>query len=259
MAGAKHITAYRKKSASGVYARVRFCAFALAFLMLFALCGCAGRDGTQGQQNGSSSLHGSGTVINPRPQDSHIRKPLTLSVREEEGEGYVMRYPNICDDGMELLNLAVRSCFTAFAEENGGSVGYKVCYNDRGLLCFTLFSKDENGGVTAISAADYDCDTAAKFGLSACFGTGSDSYRFTLGDSIIDKVEAQGYSVLSVLPPVDDSRLFYFDEGGLVLLYRKYELCGAEAGFPEVRFRFEEIAGYLGEDALLLRLPYFDD
>jgi len=236
---------------------------AVVMLLLFTAvtaCGCVHADsGISTATPSPAALGELNFGFTPRPlTTSGMRTPLTISQREDEVNGGLMHYPYVCDKGMELLNIAVRAACLDFAEEYGGTTGYRLRYNNRGLLSFTLYSVDGNGDVAAVSSANFDCDTGNRFYISSCFGKGLEDYRFALADSITEKLSAKGLTPLSYLPPVDDSRLFYIDEGGLVLLYRKYEVCGAEAGFPEVRFRFSELTRYIGQDSILLRMPYFE-
>ena len=232
-------------------ASIRLCAAAL----LVALCTVSGCffGTTGGSPTGQSNAE-----LTPKPLTAEGRRmPLTLTDREVEEGGRRVLYPHICDDGMELLDMAVRGVCMDFAAENSGSTGYEVKYNNCGLLSIKLYAFDEGGAAAAVSSATFDCDSGRQVRLSDCMGRGDTSYRFSMADTVTARVTAEGHTVLSYLPPIDDSRLFYVTGGGIVLLYRMYEICGAEAGFPEVEFAYPEIERYLGPDALLLRLPYF--
>ncbi len=229
----------------------RGAALLLLILLAALFCGC-GRGGDEKQPDVSLDL-------TPKPLTTEGRRlPLDLNERRAEQDGVKFVYPHICDEGMELMDMAVRSECLEFARKNGGNMSCRVRCNNRGILSITMRSVDENGETAAVSAATFDCDTGKLVPLSGCMGSGDTSYRFSMADSVTQKVTAEGFTVLSYLPPVDDSRLFYVEDKALVLLYRKYEICGAEAGFPEIRFEFSEIERYLGPGALLLRLPFFD-
>lgn len=191
------------------------------------------------------------------------RTPLTVASRELSQDGRQVSYPFVCDSGMELLNISIKQAFIDYADELTsealeGRIDYRTEYNNRGLLSFTMTVRGGDGEVRSVSAASFDCDTGSRIYISDCFGSGNESYRFALADRVTDKLKAQGHEVLSYLPPVDDGRLFFFNDNGLMLIYRKYEVCGAEADSPRVLLRFSEISSYLNRDALLLRMPYFD-
>ena len=161
------------------------------------------------------------------------------------------------------MNIAIRAAVDEFAAEcvsnnEGSDIDCRVAYNDRGLLSLILYSYRGGAGPMAIATASFDCDTGGRIYLSDLMGGAEGDYRFAFADLVTEKLRINGRVLISYVPPVDDSRLCYFDERGLVLIYRKYEVCDAEAGEPYVLLGFDEIEGYLLENALLRRLPYFD-
>ena len=243
--------------------RAGLCFVTLAFL-LCVFSGCA---------LGSDGVHAPG----PEPEVTTVpaptapplyslagrRTPIRLLLEEHTCGAYKVRYPSVYEEGAELLSFAVTKAFDAFARELtsqglSGRLDFTVEYNDRGLLAIVITAYGSDGREQSRTAACFDCATASRIGLTACFGSGDESFRFALADTVTERLRAAGNSVISFLPPMDDDRLFWFDEEGLTLMYRKYEVCDAEAGMPEVFLSYEELEGYLNPDALLRRVPYFD-
>ncbi len=237
-------------------------------LIVSMLLGCITHDPDAAGGDETTVLADPPVDFTPGPLTSAGRRtPLPLSERSEIIDGVEVSFPHACCDGMELLNIAVCTAITDFAlrcvEEAGEAsalcgIRYEVEYNDRGLLSLKAWAEDAVGGILSLDAFNFDCDTGRRICLSDCFGSLDGSYRFALGDRAAEKLRAQGHQVISFVPPVDDSSLFCITFDGLTLLYRKYELCGAEAGYPEAHFEFNELARYFTEDAIVRRMAYFD-
>lgn len=238
--------------------------FALLAVLLCVLSGCAlSYDSTHAPELAPEATAVPAPTAPPLYSLSGRRTPIRLLLDEHTCGAYKVRFPIVYEEGAELLSFAVTKAFDAFAREltsQGlrGRLDFTVKYNDRGLLAIVITAYGDGGAEQSRTAVCFDCATASRIGLTACFGSGGESFRFALADTVTERLKAKGYSVISYLPPMDDDRLFYFNEEGLTLLYRKYEVCDAEAGMPEVFLSYGELTDYLNPDALLLRVPYFD-
>lgn len=230
-------------------------------IVILMLCGCkVNKQVENAERTPDTGL----PVFTPEPLTSAGRRtPLTLTDRTFDAAGCSVRCPNVCEEGFELLNIAIRTAFVDFAVEcsenaEGDRVDHRVAYNDCGLLSLILYSYRGSAGPLALGTASFDCDTGERVYLSDLMGSAEGSYRFAFADKVTEKLTADGYSIISYVPPVDDSRLCCFDTRGLVLIYRLYEICDADAGEPYVLLSFADIEDYLSPSALLRRLPCFD-
>ena len=250
------------RAPEGLCRRLVFLVIAAAVLLAAAAallfsCGCGGAP----QETPQVSID---VGFSPAPISLEgKRTPLAISMHSEEYKGCELRYPYVTDDGAALLNVAIRSGIVSFAEtcrSNAlfGDIDCEIKYNNRGLLSFLITVRDERGELLTVSTAAYDCGECRRLTLADCFGSGSDTYVFTLADIVTEKLAAEGLELISYVPPMEDDRLFYFDDAALTLVYRRYEICGADADAPQITIPYAEIEHLMNPDSVLRRLPRFE-
>ncbi|MBO4562055.1 MAG: DUF3298 domain-containing protein [Clostridia bacterium] len=228
---------------------------AVAFALLaFALSGCAKKT-----KPGSDT---SRPVYYVEPEDlaapqSIVRHSLPIMAKSASINGCTVQYPYICSAGMDALNITMHSVFMEFADEfevNGGKLGYSVEFNRYGLLSFLVTYRSESGQLICSDAANFDCDTGRRVFVSDCFGEGAGSYSASLRAIVERNVAVNGYTVISGIPDITDESPFLFTFGGLILLYREYEICSADAGELQIRIRYDSVSEHVTGSGLLNRV-----
>lgn len=185
------------------------------------------------------------------------RRPLTIAPKNARQGECRVKYPYACDEGMDLLNISLRSVFLEFAadcEVSGGVVEYVVEFNNYGLLSFTLNLRAPGGEIRLSRTANFDCDTGELATLSDCFGTGCEDYSSRLSDVVARTAEQNGYTPIGKGPEFNDSTQFLFTYGGILLVYREYEAFSSDAGAPRIKVKISNVMDLLQPDALLNRI-----
>ncbi len=184
-----------------------------------------------------------------------VRRPLTLITKRLVTAGCAVRYPYICDDGMDALNVAVHMAFTEFAaacETDGGRVSYTVEFNRYGLLSMIITCSTGDGKVLFTDAANFDTDAGKRVYLSSCFGQGATGIKERLTELLSAEAEARGTEPIGSLPEFDDSTPFVFTYGGIYLLFREYEVFPPEAGLEKLKVPATAVD--YSKDGLMARL-----
>lgn len=234
----------------------RTAAYLLAFILaLSCFTGCLRLDGGEEGDPIKPAKPPYSTSV-PAPTLRPYRSSLVLISKTMQAGGCEVAYPFVCDPGSEMLNLAISSAFTEFAEycdSPGSSIDYTTEFNRSGLLSFLMTCTSAQGRLLAADTANFDCFAIRRIHLTACFGSGP-LPQSRLAELVLEDVRAQGRELLYAMPAPDDTRLFVFTLGGICLFYREYELYPSGEWLVRVRIGLEELEGCIAEDGLLNRL-----
>ena len=237
------------KSAARTIAYVLTLLVTAVFLSGCLLTGSYGTGGTRPQ-------HAVGMDLNSLDQRV-TRRPLTIVTKSLMQGDCRVKYPYVCDEGMDLLNISLHSFFMEFAadcEAVGGVVDYTVEFNNYGLLSLMLTCKAPGDSVWLTRTANFDCDTGEPVTLSDCFGTDCADYSARLGDVVARSMELNDYTPIGAGPEFNDSTQFLFTYGGILLVYREYEAFSYDAGAPRIKVKISNVMDLLQPDALLNRI-----
>ncbi len=217
-------------------------------------CGCTGSE----EPADDGPIHNIAVDISPVPvQHSGERNPLVLMrLKGASDSGCTYEYPYVCNTGMALLNISIKQELMELAEgyDDGCIISYTVLYNHSGLLSLMAeVTRMDKTVVVDSVPLNFDADSGLAVTVADCFGSGGETWRYTLPDLITDGAEAMNYTVISYMPPVNDRQLFYFHSGGIVFYYRMYELCTADAGCPSIGFSAYQLREFINSDGLLMR------
>lgn len=184
-----------------------------------------------------------------------VRHPLTLISKRLTTAGCAVRYPYVCDDGMDALNVAVHMAFTEFAEAcgtDGGRVAYSVEFNRYGLLSLIMTCSAGSGKVLFTDTANFDTDAGKRVYLSSCFGQAAEGVKERLTELLSAEAETRGTKPIGALPEFDDSTPFVFTYGGICLIFREYEVFPPEAGLEKLKVPAAAVD--YSQDGLIARL-----
>lgn len=233
-------------------AAVKIAYLLLAFAFVF-VCGCSVKD-----EPAPRPAHvRDAEQYDPNSGQAIVRYPLTIITKRMNAKGAQIRYPYVCDDGMEILNISIHSAFTDFAvecETEGSKIGYTTEFNRFGLLSLTMTCTSPDGRELYVDTANFDTDTGKRVYLSSCFGSASEQAAEKLIAIVEGEAERLGATVLGELPSFDDGTRFLFTFGGIYLVFREYEVFSAEAGAVKIKVPYAAIYGTAASDGLMNRL-----
>lgn len=233
---------------------LRTTAYVLTLLLIaVSACGCllSGSTDTGGTRPSHGQMINSGEL-----SQSILRRPLSIIPKTLMRGECRVKYPYVCDSGMDLLNISLHSTLMEFASDCGevaGTVDFVCEFNNYGLLSFTLNFMSADGSDTESRTVNFNCDTGEPVCLSDCFGAGVD-YAPRLGEIVSASMEENGYTAIGMGPRFDDSAQFLFTYGGIFLVYREYEAFSFDAGAPRIKVRLSGVSDILTQDALLNRI-----
>lgn len=222
-------------------------------LLLAGLMGCAVTEPYERPNSHSSETN----PLEPISEQAIVRRPLTMITKRLNTADCAVRYPYVCDEGMDILNISIHMAFTDFANEceaEGGRITYTVEFNRYGLLSLLLTCSTGDGKTLFTNAANFDTDTGKRVYLSDCFGKDAQGIPERLTELLWAEAERLGTAPIGDLPAFDDSTLFYFTYGGLYLIFREYEVFPPEAGTVRIKAPYAALEGQIGSDGLLNRL-----
>lgn len=223
--------------------------FAACMLMLISLLfGCAAKYNLTSSDNTEAVAND--TAINPSA------KPLVVYETEEKISGVTAVYPNVTGSVSDkLINDIIASTLNDLVREQSSklkSVGFTVCYNDRGIFSVLFEGSVKNSDAKRYKAVTINTASGKRLALGSFFKSGS-AWEKTAEFYIAAAVKLKGTETFARLN-VNENKGFFLTDDKLYMLYETYEYTyynGGDTLFPVPYVLFDNVKAQGGAIAVI--------
>lgn len=227
----------------------------LAVLCILSLSACSAGD----LSNDKSSALSEPTPNLPKIDSSGFLlgiAPVTITRSQATVDKSVILYPSIVKDGAKLLNDTIYTSIVACLKYVNSPIytHYRIKYNKNNivslLVSYRLTSNDE---LVYLLPLNFYVDSAQPVAIKDCLNADNDLWRKELSEMIERKAKDDGITLLSNIPQIPDGQMFYFEDAGITLVYRPYEISTYSPAAPEFFFERDTLTAYIAEGSPLFK------
>ena len=174
--------------------------------------------------------------------------PVTITRSQTTVDKSIIFYPGIVGDGAKSLNDAIYASIVACIKYVNSPIYtyYGIKYNKNNILSILIsYNLVSNDQAVFLLPLNFYVDCAQTVSISDCLNSQDESWRNNISSIIAKQAEEKKITLLGNIPAVSDSQLFYFDDGGITLVFRPYEISTYSPASPEFSFTLDELNAYI--------------
>lgn len=122
-------------------------------------------------------------------------------------------------------------------------VSCRITYRTDELISFVLTVTSEEGGAH-LCPLTFSMKDGRECGIDTFFKD-DDAWRGVLPELATRAAQKNDIALLCAIPAIDNDQKFYLDDGGIVLVYRPYEIATYNGGYPCLRIAAKDVETYL--------------
>jgi len=190
-------------------------------------------------------------TLAPDAGEKEERFPLHYYITQKFDDSILLAYPTVygrstADAINEQILSHIQGCL---AELTGPAmITCRVSYNSPRFFSLQIYvNYEDDSDVNYILPLTFDVEKAALCKLGDFFDANDSSWRGLLADMVTCAAKIQDLTLLCEVPPVEKNQYFYLDHGGLVLVYRPYEISTYREEPPQFPLNMEQLRPYLSD------------